>query len=166
MNKAELQEITLRTYRNSTAALMVEATQTLDTEKLVELLVFISTGAEMHLSFLHVTEEHIEAARELYRKASAIALDKTTTERVECFNGIDIGSSDEDTEGIRERSKSVVYTKTIHRCNHCPNYHITTLGGAIAITPYCWGCEPKPRELASDEIPNWCPLLENGDSYE
>jgi len=61
-------------YRKAAAVLITEASHALSSEKLAELLVFISEGVDANLKALSVPEEVIAAARKLYREAASTAI--------------------------------------------------------------------------------------------
>ena len=77
------QEELLKDFFKRIATLITEASHVLNGEKLAELLVFMSEGAEMNLAVLSVPEEYIASAREIYREAATIAIDKTAIEIIE-----------------------------------------------------------------------------------
>ena len=77
------QEDLFESYRSRVAKIFSEASGTLDLQHFVELLLYMSEGAEMNLSVLSVPREVIASTRKLYREAAHTAIDETAIEILE-----------------------------------------------------------------------------------
>lgn len=67
----------LKGFRERLAIFVQEASRELNDADMVELLVFMSEGAEANLKALSGMDQQITEARALYHEAATTALDKT-----------------------------------------------------------------------------------------
>jgi len=70
----------LKGFRTRLANFVQEASRELNDSDMVELLVFMSEGAEANLSAFSGMDLQITEARELYHMAATVALDKTSSD--------------------------------------------------------------------------------------